>query len=320
MTRTVVGVLRGGSSAAYDRSLKTGATMLHALPDEKYDARDIFIDREGQWHMRGRPTDPGRALSQIDVVLNALLEGDASERRLIERSGVPFAGSPARHTMLVLNPSLFRSTVHSAGLLVPRGVDFRAGDASTSADYARIVFAQFAPPYLVMPYSVAPSSMDDIRIAEHVVDLPDAIADTLDRFGTASVQEYVHGTDAEVGVLEGFRGEALYALPPARLLMPGERLSADTHYLVPSDFTDEEKQLLMQAARAAHTSLGCAHFSHTRFTFTGATRGKRGKPYLIGVRPMPALHEGESFSGMLESVGSTVQEFLEHAIQLARSR
>jgi D-alanine-D-alanine ligase-like ATP-grasp enzyme len=45
MARTIVGILRGGSSSEYDSSLKSGAALLQALPEERYDTRDIFIDR-----------------------------------------------------------------------------------------------------------------------------------------------------------------------------------------------------------------------------------------------------------------------------------
>ena len=75
MARTIVGVLRGGTSSEYDLSLKTGAAMLAALPEERYDTRDIFIDKRGIWHLRGMPVSSARALQQVDVVLNALHGG-----------------------------------------------------------------------------------------------------------------------------------------------------------------------------------------------------------------------------------------------------
>ena len=78
MARTSVGILRGGTSSEYNLSLKSGAAMLAALPEDRYDTRDIFIDKRGYWHLRGAPVDAARALSQIDVVLNAL-HGGAGE-------------------------------------------------------------------------------------------------------------------------------------------------------------------------------------------------------------------------------------------------
>src|SRR3989344_3801515 len=106
MARTVVGVLRCGTSNEYDLSLKTGAAMLNALPDDSYDARDILIDKRGLWHARGVPVEPARALSQVDVVLNALHGGvgeDGTVARVLERAGVPYTGSGPMQLALSLN-------------------------------------------------------------------------------------------------------------------------------------------------------------------------------------------------------------------------
>ena len=70
--QTIVGVLRGGPSREHEVSLRTGAAILANLPEERYLARDLYIDRSGQWHDRGRPTAPERALRQIDAALIGL--------------------------------------------------------------------------------------------------------------------------------------------------------------------------------------------------------------------------------------------------------
>lgn len=74
MVRTTVGILRGGTSNEYEHSLKSGAALMAALPEDKYDTRDIFVDTHGMWHRRGMPADPARALAQLDVVLNVFRE------------------------------------------------------------------------------------------------------------------------------------------------------------------------------------------------------------------------------------------------------
>ena len=53
--QTIVGVLRGGPSREHEVSLKTGAAMLANLPEDRFTARDIYIDKNGVWHDRGRP-------------------------------------------------------------------------------------------------------------------------------------------------------------------------------------------------------------------------------------------------------------------------
>ena len=72
MRGTIVGVLRGGPSREHEVSLKTGHAVLTGLPEERFTARDIYIDKDGQWHERGRPTTPNRVLPSIDVAVIAL--------------------------------------------------------------------------------------------------------------------------------------------------------------------------------------------------------------------------------------------------------
>lgn len=320
MTRTTVGILRGGTSSEYDLSLKTGALMLEQLPEDRYDTRDIFIDKSGLWHSRGIPSDPARSLSQIDVVLNALHGGigeDGSVQRILERSGVPFAGSRAFAAARAHNKIRAREALHEAGIRMPRAFSFSIGTEATTADMARAVFAAFPPPYVLKP--AAESGGHGVRIADTILDLPDALADVLEVFGGVVVEEFVRGKEAVVAIVDDFRGEDLYAFPPAHVELPqGERiLSADARasakHFAPSDFSHAEKVDLMSVARAAHRALELSHFSRADIMVTS-----RGVPYLIEVNTTPKLHPDAVFHSMLESVGSSVREFLEHQIHLAR--
>lgn len=320
MARTIVGVLRGGASSEYEHSLRSGAAILHALPEERYDVRDIFVDKQGMWHSRGMPTDPVRVLSQIDVVLNAL-HGAAGEdgtvQRILERTGVPFAGARPLAASMSINKVMAREMLERAGVRVPRGLAFsiRSG---TTADMAREVFSAFGPPYVVKPPSEGASM--GIFIADTLLELPDAIGDVLDAYGVALVEEFILGEEVSVGVIEGFRNEPLYVLPPAHIVLPesSRYLHADIvrdggmRISVPSNFSHAEKQSIMDAARRAHKALGMTHFSESTVIQT-----KHG-PYLLEVNAHPHLHEKAPFHHMLESVGASVRDFAEHAIVLAQ--
>ncbi len=322
MSRTTVGVLRGGTSGEYDLSLKTGATMLSSLPEDRYDARDIFIDKRGYWHMRGMPVDPARALSQIDVVLNGLHGGvgeDGSVQRILERAGVPYTGARPLAAAFSLNKIRAREILDKAGVRIPRGMWFSLEDDMTTGEMAKHVFVVIGPPYIVKPPNDGASL--GIRIARALTDLPDAIGDVLDAYGSALVEEYVIGEEATVGVIENFRNEDLYVLPPVHVKLPqGSRIfephyhhQALAHHSVPSNFSMGQKKLLMDAARTAHRALDMSHFSRADFIVTPRAA------YLLEVNAIPGLYPGAAFPQMLESVGSNVREFLEHSIKLARA-
>lgn len=329
MARTSVGILRGGTSSEYDLSLKTGAAMLGALPETHYDTRDIFIDKRGYWHLRGTPVDPTRALSQVDVVLNALHGGvgeDGTVQRILERAGVPYAGVRSHAAALSLNKVRAREMLQQAGIRMPRAVSFSLRNALTTADMSQLVFSQFGPPYVVKPAQEGASN--GIRIADTLLELPDVLGDVLDAYGMALVEEYVRGQEASVGLIEDFRGEELYALPPAHVVMPlGARHLQFAHHQegslrhnVPSNFTHQEKQAIADLARAAHRALGLSHFSRADIILAPSyAKASKGEPraYLLEVNAIPGLYPGASFRPMLESVGSSVPEFLAHAIRLA---
>ena len=119
---TVVGVLRGGPSREHEVSLKTGAFIIANLPADKYIIRDIYIDKEGQWHDRGRVVSPERVLRQVDAVLNGM-HGDYGEdgevQKLMERFGVRYAGSDSFGSYLAIHKLISKIRAQEAGLLTP---------------------------------------------------------------------------------------------------------------------------------------------------------------------------------------------------------
>ena len=90
--------------------------------------------------------------------------------------------------------------------------------------------------------------------------------------------------------------------------------AAGVSHLIPGDFSHSDREQLMAIARAAHQALGLSHFSRADIMLTA-----HGVPYLLEVNTTPKLHEGAPLSTMLEHVGSSVPEFLEHQIALARA-
>ncbi|MEN9412926.1 MAG: hypothetical protein RLZZ342_13 [Candidatus Parcubacteria bacterium] len=320
MVRTTVGVLRGGTSSEYEHSLKSGAALMAALPEDKYDTRDIFIDTHGMWHRRGMPADPARALAQLDVVLNVLHGGvgeDGSVQRMLERAGVPFAGSRASAAATAHNKRRARETLQAVGIQMPQAVSFSIGIDATTAEMARMVFDTFGPPYVIKP--MAESGGHGIRIATTILELPDALGDMLEVFGGVIVEEFIRGRESSVEIIEGFRREDLYALPPTHIELPDTSRVFDaparsqTRIATPGNFAHTEKEALMSVARAAHKALQLSHFSRADIMLS-----HHGVPYLLEVNTTPKLHEDAALPQLLDYVGSSVREFSEHLVQLAR--
>lgn len=321
MARTAIALLRGGTSSEYDASLKTGSALITALPEEHYDIRDVLIDRRGVWHARGIPMEPTRALLQADVLLNALHGGmgeDGTVQRIAERLHLPYTGSRPLSSALSLNKVRTHEILRDAGIVMPRAVAFRVGSGLDTGEMTRLVFSQFGPPYIVKPLSEGSSF--GVLYAPSVLELPDLLADTLESHGDALVEEYVIGDEAVVGIVQDFRNQSLYALPPAHVARPSGnrilpyslRIAGDVHHVVPSPYPYATKQTLEDIARKAHTALGLSHYSTVDFILS-----RRG-PVLLEVDAQPHMHERSAFARMLEAVGSSLREFWQHVIDLAR--
>ena len=148
--------------------------------------------------------------------------------------------------------------LENAGIRMPGFVAFSIGDDLNTAEMARTVFASFGPPYIVKPTNEGAST--GIRVVDGVIDLPDAIGDVLDAFGAAMIQQYIRGEHVSAGIIEDFRNEELYALPPSYQKIPNDARFIENHHYhdapleheVPSHFTHEEKAQIMEIARKAH--------------------------------------------------------------------
>ena len=201
---------------------------------------------------------------------------------------------------------------------MPAYVAFSVLDTLNTAQMAKTVFAAFGPPYVVKP--PREGSSNGLRIVDTLIDLPDVIGDALDAYGSVLIEQFVSGEEVSAGVIEGFRNQELYVLPPAHVRLPvGDRTieshhhhDASTRIIVPSRFSNTDKRHMEDMARTAHTMLAMSHFSYANMIKTPRAT------YLLDVDAVPGLYEGAPFPAMLESVGSSVADFLEHSIRLAR--
>lgn len=319
--QTVVGVLRGGPVREHEASLKSGAAMLAHLPEERYTTRDIYIDKNGEWYERGRSVSPERVLRQIDAALIGL-HGEYGEggeiQKLLERHGVPYAGSDAFSSYLAKNKLLAKARAQEAGLLTPeyRYVDAASKSESMTHEITRSLFQ----PVIVKPVGWGSSyGVSVVGGYAHVL----AAIQNLFALGAPGVlvEEFIRGKEATVSVVEGLRGEKMYVPPPVEIVLPkGEffshtlKSSGEARQKYPGNFSRVASEELQRAARVMHRALGLRHYSRSDFIVT-----PKGV-YYLETNTLPELHPDSLFARSLESVGVRPPQFLEHLVNLALSR
>ncbi|MBI5133870.1 MAG: D-alanine--D-alanine ligase [Candidatus Taylorbacteria bacterium] len=318
--KTRVAVLRGGPSSEYEVSLQSGDTVLKSLP-EKYQGIDVFISKEGIWHVHGIEKSPADALKHADVAFVALhgqFGEDGKVQRILEHLGIPFTGSKAFAAAIAMNKHHAKTALKGLKGKVRLAAHKAFSREDILARGAHAIFREIPHPSIVKPNS-AGSSLG-VNIVRNFFDLEFALEKALEHSDTVIIEELIEGREATCGVLDGFRGEAHYALPSIeiipRKLSPFfdyiAKYSGKSEEVCPGNFDEKVKCEIEEAAKAVHKELGLRHYSRSDFMI----HPKRGV-FFLEVNSLPGLTPESLLPKSLRAVGSSLPEFLDHVISLS---
>src|SRR3989338_937459 len=206
MSKYRIAVLRGGPSEEHEVSLKTGAALLRALSEglshERVTPLDVTITRAGEWTIDGRRHMPEQILQHVDGVIIGL-------------HGVPFTGSGSYSSAIAMHKGITKDHLREHPiLLAPHMLVSRSSKEQVHA-VSEGIAALFGTRYVIKP--VRSGSSHGVRTATRA-ELPRALAEALETYDQVIVEKQIEGTEATVGVIEHFRDEPLYALPPIEII------------------------------------------------------------------------------------------------------
>lgn len=317
MKRIRVAVLRGGPSREADISFKTGKNVLDNLP-EKYIPTDVFISKDGGWHIDGVPVSPQKLFENVDVVFNALhgeYGEDGKVQQLMNQFGVKYTGSKALASALGMNKAMAKDFFKKTGLKTPVYVLVKRGD--NLAEKAKEIFRTFPIPAIVKPNGSGSSL--GVTIVKTVNDILPAIEEALRHSEYAIVEEFIEGKEATCGVVENFREKTIYPLLPIEIVKPREigvwgfteKYSGCAEEKCPGSFSEKEKEMIQNMAMEAHRVLGLRHYSRSDFIVSP----RRGV-YILEINSLPGLTKESLLPKELEAVGCSFSYFLDHIITL----
>lgn len=326
-----VGVIRGGISGEYEVSLKTGSNVLSHLRadklNEKYKAIDILIDKEGVWHINGKPVAILDVFHSVDVIFNAL-HGDFGEdgkvQQMLDGWKIPYTGSGAFPSALGYNKVLAKEQFNLLGIKTPNHIiipKYNEEDADIkvySKKTAKQIHALLSPPWIVKPLSGGSSV--GMRVARTYPELMDAFEDGVNKEVDVLVEEMIEGKEATVGVIDNFRDKAVYVLPATEIRVHKGKSFFDfeakykgmSKEICPGNFTNSEKLELEKLASLIHIGLNLSHYSRSDFII----HPKKGI-YALEVNTLPGLTDESLIPKMLKAVGADVPSFIDHIIKLA---
>ncbi|TSC70777.1 MAG: D-alanine-D-alanine ligase [Parcubacteria group bacterium Gr01-1014_46] len=320
-----IGVIRGGPSNEYEVSLLGGAHVLELL-SETHRPIDIFISKDGSWHMHGVEKSPEKILKNVDVVWNALhgqYGEDGKLQELLAHHGVKHNGSGKYSSALAMNKWLTKEHLKNFGIKTPTYALVRQTDDLKAK--SKEIFNSIPGPLVVKP-TQGGSSLG-IKIVNTYVDFYNALYEVLSLQSDALVEEFIVGKEATVGVIENFRNSKTYSLPPVEIRYKGEnsnkekdtdfwdynsKYNGESQEICPGNFTAKEKREMEALATLVHDHLGLRHYSRSDFIVSP----KRGV-YFLEVNTLPGMAKNSLFPLALKSVGSSVKDFLHHVLLLS---
>ncbi len=315
-----VGVIRGGPSREYEISLRTGENVLRNLP-EGYVPVDIFISKEGEWHMGGKVKTPDKVIPHVDVVFNALhgeYGEDGKVQNFLQKFGVPFTGTRSLSSAFGMNKNISKALFGYHGIKTPEHSVVYPKDNT----YKKLIslFQSIPQPSIIKP--ISGGSSIGINFARDFNSFRTGIESALKHSGAVIVEEYIPGTELTCGVLEGSDGITLFSLPPIAPRKKDSEIfdydmkyeSAEDH-ISPAPISKAEAELVQKIALAVHRHLGLRHYSAVDFVL----HPKKGV-YVLEVNTLPGLTKASLFPKALETHGVSMSEFVEHLITLALNK
>jgi len=325
--RLRVAVLAGGRSSEHEISLASAHSVAAALDPERYDVAEIGIGRDGRWELGTGATTaetlpvpyeggPLERLGRVDVVL-PILHGpfgeDGTVQGLLELAGIPYVGAGVAASALAMDKDLFKKVMRDSGIPVAPHHAIRLGDP---------VENPFGYPVFVKPARLG-SSVGISKVMSEG-ELPAAVELAFRHDEKVLVEEFVDGTEVEVGVL-GNRVPAPIASLPGQIDTLGhdwydfESKYADggMELLVPPPGLSQETiELLQRRAVEAFVASECEGLARVDFF----VRSSDGEVVLNELNTMPGFTATSVWAKLFEASGIGYAEALDRLIELALER
>ncbi len=313
-----IGVLRGGPSPEYDVSLRTGGHVLEQL-SETHQPIDIFISKNGTWHVQGIERNPERILNHVDVVFNALhgtFGEDGTVQDILDNHGVRYTGSDKLSSAIAMNKWMTKESVKKAGIKTPVAVCIRADEDFKIQIHEALQTIPF--PMIIKP--LRGGSSVGVQVVLNPIDFATVVGSLLEKGDDVLVEEYIKGREATCGVIDNFREQNIYSLPVIEIILGGDssvwdyesKYNGKSKEICPGNFSLAEKKQIEEISAQVHSVLGLSHYSRSDFIVTP----KRGI-YFLEVNTLPGLTRESLLPVALDAVGVSMKDFLHHVIGLA---
>jgi D-alanine-D-alanine ligase len=330
--RIRLAVLAGGRSSEHEISLASAASVAAALDPARYEVTTIEIGRDGRWAL---PAGDRRAelpattaetlpvpaasapatLGAVDVVV-PILHGpfgeDGTVQGLCELAGVAYVGAGVLASSVCMDKDVFKTLMRGAGVPTARHLALRLGEP---------VVNPFGYPVFVKPANMG-SSVGISQVREEA-ELEPAVASARRHDEKVLVEEFVDGTEVEVGVLGN--------LPSPVASVAGQVLSKNADWydysskydeggselvIPPPGLGAEQVERARELALRAFVATSCEGMARADFF----VRASDGEVVLNELNTIPGFTATSFYAQLFAASGIEYGDLLDRLVALALER
>lgn len=302
MQKPRVALIRGGDGIRFENSIKGGANILSALSEANgFNLLDIWVSKEGAWHLRGMETTLQKSLEGVDFVINSLSGSSfLTTQRALEMYSIPHLGPKRLSALFSMNRQVLRRFLEEERERVPRSFLINA-DERIDENIKR-VFKEFLQPVILSPIS----SREFVE-PQFAYGFQEIKAKTKDLFNLGSkilIEEGPAGKIVSCLVMNNFRDEDIYT----SIVMDNTLEKETPAFSVPSIISKELKDKIANTSKKIHRKLFFEGYARYDFLV------RADNAFLLKIEPMPFLDDASGFFEALSSIGCSPKFFFENLV------
>ncbi len=292
-----IGVLMGGLSAEREISLRTGRAISQALQTSGYRVVEIDAGRD----LPRQLTEAGVEVAFI--ALHGRYGEDGTVQGLLEMMGIPYTGSGVLASSLAIDKVMTKQILIFHELPTPQFMVFKRGEEIESMVARCRHF-----PLVVKP--ACEGSTIGISIAENANELRVGLEEALQHDRTVLVEDYIRGSEATVGVLDGEALPIIEIVPKSGFYDYQAKYTAGaTDYILPATFEPVLYRRMQQAAVDACRAIGCSGAARVDFMV-------REKEYsCLEINTIPGMTATSLLPKAAAAAGMSFEELVERMLE-----
>lgn len=297
-----IAVFAGGLSSEREISLKSGRAVYEALKKRNQDVSLVDIGNDVPGALRNTDADI------VFIALHGRFGEDGTVQSILEEARISYTGSGVAASQLAIDKIASRELFLKSGLKAPSYKLLRTGAGIQDACH------EFETPFVIKPQregsSIGLSIVSDKAHMDTALDMAFGYGET------AIVEEYIHGRELTVGILEE------RALPVVEIVtehnvydFKAKYLDEGTRYIVPARLEGNDFRAAQDIALRAHRILGCRDFSRVDMRMD-----YDGNIYVLEINTIPGMTERSLLPKAAMATGIGFEDLCMRLIDLAHKR